>query len=223
MSLLDMTITMVKDNSGRLDNDDYVAAVSAAIAEYSRHKPQEIVVDVLGNGSHDLDEPAGWVPEFSVLRQLEYPAGLVPGSFIEKDQLILYNTPAGEKIRLLSATPTNLETVRITFTIPRTEATIVPTDLDAVSHLSAAHALRMLANRFIDTTDPLIAADVVNYQQKSDQASRRAKDLEKLYRDHLGIKEDDPMPAASATMDMAENYPGGSDRLTHAHWARQKR
>ena len=222
-SLADMAALMAKDNSNRLNQDDYADAVNAALAEYSRHKPLEIVIDIPGNGTHDYNPPTGWIFEFSNIRQVEYPASMVPASYLEKDCYEIYHAPDGEKIRLLTATPSSLETVRITFTVPRTEATVPVTDLDAVSHLAAAHALIMLANRYLDTSDPLIAADTVNYKDKSDIAARRAKELAKNYREHLGIKEDEQVPAASVSADMSLKYPGGSDRLTHARWANQRR
>ena len=51
----------------------------------------------------------------------------------------------------------------------------------------------------------------MNYRSKSYEAAQRAKAMMKLYKEHMGIKEDDITPAASAVKDMDMKYPGGGE------------
>lgn len=217
-------VGMVSDAAGKLVNpDDYDRNIRAAIAHYSRHRPAMQVSDIVGNGTSDYDMPAAWVDEFSDIKSIEFPVGDVPAQFLESEDYGIYQTPTGRKIRLKSSSPSAAEIFRVTFTIPRTETTIPDGDVSAVVNLSAALCLEELANSYTQTSDPTIAADSVNYRSKSSEFAGRAKRYMQLYKEHIGIKEDDSMPAASAVMDLDMKYPGGRERLTHPRWARERR
>ena len=69
----------------------------------------------------------------------------------------------------------------------------------------------------------LIDADAVNYRTKSAEFAARAKRLLQLYKDHMGLKEDDTATPAAAVADHDEKYPGGFERLTHPRWTRRLR
>jgi hypothetical protein len=64
---------------------------------------------------------------------------------------------------------------------------------------------------------------VVNYRTKSAEFSARAKRCLAIYKEHLGLKEDDVSQAAIGIADYDMKYPGGSERLTHPRWARERR
>jgi hypothetical protein len=214
----------VKDDAGKLANpDDYDRNIHGAIARYSRHRPDLDVVDVTGNGTHDYGLPTGWVDEFSMIDSIEYPSGDVPASFLDSQDYGIYRTPTADKIRLVSNEPSATETFRLTFTIPRTATTIPANDEEALVNLAASLCCEDLANAYAQTGDSTLNADVVNYRTKSTEFAARAKRLMALYKEHLGIKEGDSTSAASAVADFDEKYPGGSERLTHARWARDKR
>jgi len=213
MALIDRVKDKVKDDSGRLsDLADYAPAIEAALAGYSKHKPRTLVRDLSGTGGHDLALPAEWDPEFSSILRVEYPAGRVPAALIPADEWALYQDPAGEMLRLPYCTPNATETVRVAFTAIREEAEVPTGDLDAVANLAAAACCETLANIFAQTSDPTIAADVVNYRSKSSEFAARAKRLRDLYGDHLGIDADGGAPAASVTAPAPED---GRIRLTH--------
>ena len=169
MALLDQVKSKVKDDSGRLtDADDYLPAIDAALERYGKHLTRPLVKDVAGAGTHDVALPAEWI-----------------------------EAPAGPVLRLLDETPEADEMVRVTITVPRTEATVAQGDLDAVASLAASYCCETLANLFAQTADPTIAADAVNYRSKSGEFSRRAKRLSELYHQHLGIDPEGPAPAAA--------------------------
>ncbi len=211
--LIDLVKGKVKDDSGRLtDPDDYQNAIAEALKRYSKCRPQVLVEDIMGLGVNDYDLPDAWAPEFSVIEQVEYPAGLVPEQLVDPRDYKLYRTPSGLQLRLLAAAPAVGSAIRLTFTALQTEATLPSADLEAVANLAASVALRQLAAAFGQTGDPLIQADAVNYRSKGDEFARRAKEHEGLYNDHMGIGKDAPVKAAMATAPTPDSE---RMRLTH--------
>jgi hypothetical protein len=214
-------IGLVKDDSSKLVNpDDYDRAINAALMTYSRHKPLEVIEDVSGAGTNQITLPSGWSPEFSSVLSIEYPVGEVPPEMLDQEDFIVIDRAGTVALSFVLATT---DTVRVTFTMLRTSDDIPDIALHAFCLLAASYALEMLANAYAQTGDSTIAADVVNYRSKSSEFSSRAKRYMQLYKEHIGIKDDGSTPAASAIIDSPQNYPGGSDRLTHPRWARRKR
>lgn len=200
MALIDLVKSKVKDDSGRLtDPDDYVPAVAAALAKYSKDRPGDLVDDVAGAGTHDVGLPESWVEEFSRVKAVEYPVGRVPEALLRPSEWRIYRAPTGPFLRLIYAAPPAGSLVRVTITVPRAEADIVSGDLDAVACLAASFCCETLANLFAQTSDPTIAADVVNYRTKSGEFAARAKRLRQLYLDHLGIDADGGTAASLTT------------------------
>ena len=222
--LLSKVIALVKDDSGKLANpSDYEAAISQAVKVFSRHRPDTMVVDITGNGTNDYDFPSGWVGDFSSIRSIEFPIGEVPETLLDNDEYAIYQTPAKKQIRLINERPSASESFRVCFTLPRTDSTIPDNDVDAVCNLAASVCLEQLANAFAQTSDSTIGADSVNYRTKSADFSSRAKRHFQLYKEHMGIREDDITPPASAVTDLDMKYPGGAGRLTHPRREREKR
>jgi hypothetical protein len=217
-------VGLVRDDAGKLANpDDYDRNIGAALARYSRHKPALKVVDVNGNGTHDYDLPLDWVDEFSNIRSIEYPVGDVPAALLENDEHEVYQAPTAKKIRLMNESPSAAESFRVTFTILRTASTVPAGDVDAFSWLAAALCCEELANAYAQSGDSTIVADSVDYKDKSYRFASRAKRLQQLYKEHMGLKEDDSAPAASAVADLDIGYPGGGGRLTHPRRQRERR
>ena len=162
--------------------------------------------------------------EFSSIESIEYPIGNNPETLLDKDDdYSIYDGTAAEQIRLINDAPPATASFRVKFTILRTESTIAANDMDAVANLAASICLGMLASRYIGTGSPTLQADAVNYQSKSSECNSRAKACLKFYNDHLGVKEDGAVPAASAIGSTSAGYPGGGDRLTHPSRARKNR
>lgn len=213
MALFELVMAKVKDDSGRLTyDDDFVPAITAALDLYSKHCPKPAVEDLDGADSHDLELPEDWVADFSRIEQVEYPVDLVPSRLIAPDDWQLYRSPDGLLLRLLLEEPATGESVRVTFTQPRAENEVVPGDLDAVASLAASICCETLANLFTQTSDPTIAADVVNYRSKSGEFTKRAKRLSELYHRHLGIDPEGPAPAGMVVAQPPETRRA---RLTH--------
>ena len=201
MALIDLVKGKVKDDSGRLaDETDYLPAVEAALRQYSDDRPLVRPVDLIATGAVDLDLPEDWESEFSRIRAVEYPVGLVPAVFLPPLNWGLYLAPAGEFLRLMTTPlPSVGDPVRVSYTLPRTEATVLRGDMDAVANLAAAICSETLASLFAQTSDPTISADAVNYRTKSAEFAARAKRFRQLYLDHFGVGGDGGPVAALVT------------------------
>jgi hypothetical protein len=220
-TILAEVIGIVKDDSGKLVNPtDYDRAIAAALLTYSRHKPLELIEDIAGDGSDVCVLPATWSPEFSTVRSVEYPIDEKPRVFLERGD---YEVTQRAGTMRLSFELEETESIRVTFTGIRTGDDVADIDVQAFNQLAAAYCLEMLANIHAQSSDSTINADVVNYRTKSGEFAARAKRAMQLYKDHMGIKENDSAPAASASADFDLKYPGGEERLTHRRSSREQR
>lgn len=211
MPLYDLTTRKTKDTAGDLQLEDFNDTIRESLKKYSRARPRTLVADVAGDGSHDYPLPAGWSNGLSALQSIEFPIGSLPETYIDNDGIKLYQAPGGVKIRLYDFTPAVGETIRVTFTGLHDETSLPDADIEAVANMAASLCCRQLALRYAGSSDSTIGADVVNYRSKGDEFARRAKELEKLFRDAIGIRENDTTPAAMATV----AAPDSRRRLTH--------
>jgi hypothetical protein len=203
----------VADDSGKLsDPDDLLASATEALNRYSKARPLEVVTDLLGSDSHDVELPIDWIDGFSAVLQVEFPTGRVPANVIDRRDYSIYAGPAGKKLRILIAQPDVDESVRVTYTLLHSEDSVPAGDLEAVANLAASVCCLVLAAKYGNTSDPTIQADVVNYRSKIDEYRRLAQHYEGLYNAYLGIKDDDTVPAAMATA-----LPPESDRVRLTH------
>lgn len=205
-TLIDLIRGKIKDDSGKLtDPDDLVSAATEALNRYSKARPFEVVVDLPGSAGHDCDLPIDFIDGFSSILQVEYPVDRIPANIIDRADYSIYATPTGKRLRILIAAPAVDEFVRQTYTILHSEDSVPAVDLEAVANLAAATCCRQLAVAFGNTNDPIIQADVVNYRSKGDEYARRAKELETLYKNHLGVKDNDTVAAGMTTAPPPEN------------------
>ncbi len=214
MALIDDIKAKVKDSSGKLtDPDDFNRAIAESLNRYSSHRPKNVSAVIQGTGKSDYGYPAGWVPGFSVITDIEYPTGNVPALLLKPDDWTIYVSPVGEVIRILSETPGAAETFIVFFTVIRQEVDIIAQEYEAVVNLAAGLCCEMLASSYAQTSDPTMLADSVNYRTKSDEFTRRAKAFYALYDNIMGVDKENP--ANSATRNYDKNYPWGGDRITH--------
>lgn len=288
---------LLKDAATELTQADEDAALKQAATLYSNDRPNLTVVDITGSGVFDLALPALAEEGFLKIKSVEYPydAGNQEPALLDRDQWKIYQTPSGKVLRLLKATPSASETVRVTYTrqhkiastgaltiaaapdgaarsnnistittttehgaaagdtvsiagvadttfngrflvvaTPTTkiltyantgpnatsgmgtatlECTVPDADFDAVCYLGAALAFEMLAALKVQSGDPSIAADVVDYRSKSDQYRSMAKEYRALYNQHLGKGAE--VLAASGVQNLDVPLSAGGDRLTH--------
>lgn len=203
------------------------AAVALAVAEHNRHRPQEIVEDIAGNGGFDyaLSGLTDWEAGFSRLVRVEYPVDDETDDINEvgDDSWITYKKPSGEVLRFVVDRPNATETIRVAYICRHVcddvECTIAAGDEHAVQLLTAAHLCEMLAARKSDNIDSTIMADSVDHGNQARTYAARAKSFRQQYHDHMGIHRGQT-PAASVTKDQDVGSSYGTDRLTHP-WRRR--
>lgn len=211
--LYDLTKANTKDDAGKLvDPTDYDNAIVEALKRYSKHRPRLACTDIAGQDGPDINLPDDWCDGLSTIQGIEYPIGTVPESLLDARDWRFYRTPTDTYIRFAAVRPAGAEEVRLLYTILHTEASVPAADLEAIANLAASVCCRKLAAAYGNTSDPTIQADVVNYRSKTDEYRRLADSLEKLYKDHLGLKDSDTTPAAMATAPPPDST---RPRLTH--------
>jgi len=95
-------------------------------------------------------------------------------------------------------------------------ATVPESDFDGFCHLAASFAFEQLAALKIQSGDPTISSDVVDYRTKSDQYRSAAKAHRALYDRALERgAEAGSLKAASNVRDLNVDLSTGGDRLTH--------
>ncbi|MCE5265677.1 MAG: hypothetical protein LLG97_19385 [Deltaproteobacteria bacterium] len=208
-----------------------ILAIGQAIKEYSKHRPRVVPEDEAGAGAFDYAVTlfAEWSQGFSLIQQVEYPVDDTDpeANVLDEDAWKIYSKPSGDCLRFLEDEPAVGETFRVTYTTLHTctdaACTVSAIDEEAVETLAAAHYCEILATWFSQSQDSTFEADVVNHTSKARDFAARARAFREIYRKHLGLKENDTVPAAAAVGDMDLKYPGGGERLTHPRSERKKR
>ena len=165
--------------------------LAEAVRHYSRYAPRLRVRDYVGDGAiFDFTLPADWAPEFSRIRQVEYPLGEKKPQLLETDDYLLYLGAQGYVLRLLDV-PADGKTVRIAYTIPHSlnlqEDTIPSSHRRPVVCLAAALVAHNLAAKYAGFTDPSLAADVINYRTKQREYTDIARQLEACFYTFFGV------------------------------------
>lgn len=205
-----------------LEITEKILAISQAVKEHSRHRPQIVVEDFDGDGGFDyaISGFASWSDGFSVIKSVEYPVDDIDETpdILDDDGWMLYKKPAGNYLRFKEDKPTADEAFRVSYTALHTctdsACTIEAFDEEAVQALASGFFCDMLATFYAQNQDSTISADSIDHTSKSRDYAARAKSYRKIYFDHLGIKEGQA-PAASVTRDQDLKGSWGSDKLTH--------
>jgi len=200
--------SLVRDESGRLADDDKAHAAALAVARYSTDRPRTKVEDVISTGGDTLMLPAAWTDQSEVVTA-EYPIGERPVAYLP---CTIYTTPAGQEIRLGDAISTGAE-VRVTFTLPHvlsdTQDTVTA-HREAVACWAAALLLEELAAAAINDGDTTIQADTTDRRTKAQEYASRARALKARYAEAVGTSGDGSPAASGQTV----SWPGRG-RLTN--------
>lgn len=228
----------ISDDAGRLGGTTGTALpalVKRAINQrYTLDKPLAVVSDVPGNGTNYLDLPVApgnapvpvFEPEFSVIKQIEFPIGQQPPQLILDSDFRLYRSPTGYQILINFDTPGSGDSLRVTWTARHLAdgSTVPDVDFYAVVDFAASLAAEKLASFYVGTGDSTMQADVVNYRSKSSEMLSIAKALRKRYFNHMGIEEgasggNEQTPAIAMGNQFLEQN-SGVDRLVHGKYSR---
>ena len=137
------------------------------------------------------------------------------------DQVFVGVVASARRLRFLTTTPAADEWVKVRFTAPhRVDAatsTVPATDERAVAKLAAAYVFEMLAGYYVGTRDPNLAADSVNFGNRSKDALDMAKRFREDFYRHVGLKPDgsEPVGFASGVTSLVVGSGGGGDRILH--------
>lgn len=215
-------VRRIKDGDGKLGGSapgaspERLEAIAAAVSEYQRSFPREVVVELTGAGSFDFAVAAltGFVVGFSAVTQIRYPytAGDQLPDALEADQFSMVQLPAGWFLRLFDATPSAAQKLLVYFTAPHTLAatsTIPAAHDDALADLAASNACGMLAAAYAQTTEGTMQADSVNRGSRVDYYRGLAKDYRRAYETKLGLGKDAVVGAGIAVADMNPPFSGG--------------
>ena len=230
---------VLTDDAGRLtsgpDGDVRPDLVARAIIQrYTLDRPLEVVSDVQGNGTTYLPLPvapgAGTVPvfdpNFSIIRQIEFPIGQQPPQLILDSDFRVYRTPSGYQVLINFDTPGPNDVLRMTWTARHLAdgSTVPDADFFAVVDFAASLCAEKIASFYVGTGDSTLQADVVNYRSKSSEMLSIAKALRKRYFNHMGIDENvsngnEQVPAMARGNQYLEQN-SGVDRLVHGKYTR---
>ena len=231
---IDYLLTADNDELSQNARDEML---KAAVERYSLDRPKERTQDVTGDAGKYYPLTGGsavlsnWSDGFSRILGIEYPAATIasdeaPQYLEPEDWDEDYWVDSSGDIRWLylpNHAPVATESMRIKFSQPYAwsgspEVTDTPVlDFFAICHLAAALCCRAIAAKYSRTSDSSITADSVNHTTKAGEFSRRAKEFEALYNQHLGLGAETVRAAAGEFVDMdtAPGWPSGRQYLYH--------
>ncbi|HEY0019051.1 MAG TPA: hypothetical protein VGC13_22305 [Longimicrobium sp.] len=163
---------------------DVGAHLRVAALKYSRHKPREVVVDILASsGVWRYPMPAGWVHGFSVVRRVESPVDQRPPAFLGAREYRVMSGPDGDHLAFAHLTPGVGQVVRVTFTAPHelaeTGTTLPETGWDTVVKLAAGTACLELAAFYSHEQDGGLQLEGVRHGSKGGEFQKRGEAFRK--------------------------------------------
>lgn len=208
---------LVRDRDQIISSTQRDVAIGAALAVYSATLPRTIVVDVVAPGGARIDLPAGFT-DASQLVSIEYPIGEIPPRLRPLSEASLYTAPTVRQLDLPISVAAG-ESIRIGYTtdhqVDATTDTVPARHRQAVASLAASILCGQLASYYATEGDPTIAADTVDYKDKSQRFRLRARDLAAVFDAAVGSAPADRVKAASATVALERSNALGGRRLFH--------
>ena len=180
----------LKADAARLSAADKDALILRAAELTSADRPRAMIADLPATGAFDYDVPADWDLDESQALQVEFPAGKQEPGILDEEEWTIYRPSASvAKLRFLQASP-NSGTIRLTYTIPyvlnEQSSTLPDSAFMAVIYKASQLACESLSAQYAKTSDPTIAADVVNYRTKSQEFSSLAERFRERYEAEVG-------------------------------------
>ncbi|MCP3685460.1 MAG: hypothetical protein GY861_22640 [bacterium] len=165
----------IQDEEEKLTDEELQACIDQAVSMYNSLGSERLVYEVVSDGGRIYDLPSDWEEDYSKIIGIEYPvyetgAGDSVYSLTYLDMLYydIYVVNGGSKLSL-NIDITDGEAFRVHYCVSRSVWGIdsVPiVNRPAVLSLSTAYAAYKMAAAYIQTMDPLISADSVDYLSK---------------------------------------------------------
>lgn len=144
--------------------------------------------------------------------------GFVAGDYIYREESGRWVEANDQKIATHKVTAA---ATADTFTAGLLEVNIPAGDFFAVCALAGAYCCQAIAGKYSRTSDSSIAADSVDHPTRAQQFAARAKELLKVYMEHVGVKDTHEKAAgAFADWDTGPTWPAGRQFIFHGRGTR---
>ena len=168
------------------DPDDYETYILEAVKEYSRRHPYQQTTKETADGTALFALPSDWDNETSMIVEIEYPLDSNPPAYIENSKYEVVQLDTGYTGRFIGEYyPSDGQYFYLRYTkrhvLNDSSSTIPNAHKDAVANLAASIGCQALAQLYGHTANSSIDADAINYREKGDLFSSRAKELRRLY------------------------------------------
>jgi hypothetical protein len=192
---------IVKDGAGLdvTESDALDVGVRPALAQFSIDRPRRAVIEAVGDTTAYValpDTDDGWVPGFSWVDRIEYPARENPPVWLDAQSWELTRSVDDvdiEQVVLYDARPAASEHVRVVFftswpTPDQTAATDKVDDVGfhAVTHLAASLCLHHLAAEAARSRSGALPTAFVDGDRRSRELREQAKAIRSVYDSYLG-------------------------------------
>lgn len=214
----------IQDAAGKLSSAAIDGCIREAIAgRYSAARPLHKVADLNGNGltyKWDITNASfpGWSQNFSIIGEVEYPAGDRDPAMLEKDEWQVYwGADSVPQLRLTAIVPSAGTAVRVRYTAPHAEdASDFPeADFYGAVNLAAALAAWRLHAIYNQLGDAALGADAVDYRGKAAEYRTLARELEGAFEAAFGLDKAEEQPAASSVAEWRISSEAGGRRIVH--------
>ena len=190
--LYDMVVSHLQDDAGILATGDLNEAVNSAILNvYSQLNPYERLYTYTGDGSAQriyLSVLTYWNDGFSTVNSIEYPLASNPPTYLNRSTDWWYGHDAtGKYVGINVVIASAVEAYLIYNGVHDADGTSL-SDIGKrqVSFLAAGFALEKIAAYYLQHKNSLMGDASVEYDSRSDQAARRAKEYMALFYSFFG-------------------------------------
>lgn len=170
-----------------------IQQLDESLSIYSRFNPLVKTKEYSGNETDTYSLPNDWLNNFSLINFIEYPVKEQPRAELKKEEYEVYLDADDNNYKIRFAFNIGAgEKFRINYTAPHTfgnDNTVTAPDGDfyCISNIGAYLYLIALASAFIQNVSSTLDADRINYQTKTSEARRMAKEYLTQAASHLGI------------------------------------
>lgn len=164
-----------------------LAYINEAFGLYSKFRPLIKSSNIAGTGIKSYSLFEDWIPEFSAIREIEYPLDSVPPEYYDKSEYRVGKNADGEDYLIFADSLANGKTVRVFYTTLHTwltaqnndpqVATVSDGDFYCICNLASYKYCIALAALYGATSNAALNSDVVSFDNKIDPYRRLAKEF----------------------------------------------
>lgn len=193
-----LVVHRIQDTDSKLSQANRDAALAAAVSEYERTFPLEVVVKVAGLGGSVFDyliedNFPDYVDGFSFFTQIVYPYVTTDANprGLDADQYQPVRLDTGLYLRFRNVRPTASEFFLVSHTGRHTlddvTSTIPASDEQGLADLGASYCSLMLAQFYAQTTEGTLQADSANRGGRVDFYKSLAREHRRSFEEKLGL------------------------------------